>query len=178
MTENGPHIALVVAIAENGVIGRAGSLPWRLPSEMKFFRAITMGKPVIMGRKTFISLPRPLKGRDNIVVTRNKDFKASGAIVVNSFNEALKVAHDCAARRGVDEIMVIGGAEIYREALQETSRIYLTRVHASPEGDTFFPESDFSSWSKHNVDGYMSAATDEFAFTISVFDRGENTHIA
>lgn len=178
MAQSAPIIALIAAVAENGVIGRAGSLPWHLPSEMKFFRDITMGKPVIMGRKTFISLPRPLKGRDNIVITRDDQFAAPGAIVANSFGRALAIAQECATRRNVNEIMVIGGAEIYREALPETGRIYLTRVHASPAGDTIFPVSDFSSWSMRNVENYAPTEKDDFAFTISIFERGRNANIA
>lgn len=178
MSKVDPVVALVVAMAENRVIGRAGSLPWHLPSEMKFFRNVTMGKPVIMGRKTFISLPHPLKGRDNIIVTRDKNFAASGAIVVNSLGEAMDVARECAIRRGTDEIMIIGGAQIYREALAEAGRIYLTTVHASPEGDTTFPEIDLSTWSRRNVERYEPTAKDDFPFTISIFERGKNTNNA
>ena len=137
--DNEPVIALVVGIAENRVIGRGGDLPWRLPSDMKRFRRITMGKPLIMGRKTFASLPKALDGRDNIVVTRNAAFAAEGAIVARDLDEALRIARECAKARGADEIVVIGGAEIFRAALPLADRIYLTRVHALLEGDVFFP---------------------------------------
>jgi len=133
-------------VAENGVIGRSGALPWRVPSDMKTFRRLTMGKPVVMGRKTYDAIGKPLDGRDNIVVTRNADFNAPGVQIAGGIAEALDLARACAAARGVDEIMVIGGAEIFAAALPLADRIYLTRIHARPDGDTVFPELDPSVW--------------------------------
>ena len=133
-------ITLVVAVAENGVIGRDGGLPWRLSSDLKTFRRLTMGKPLIMGRRTFQSLKKPLDGRDNIVVTRDDGFRPDGAIVVPSFEAALARAKDCAKARGTDEIMVIGGADIFAASLPLAGRIYKTEVHGRPEGDTLMPD--------------------------------------
>src|SRR5262245_33417637 len=122
-------VSIVVAAAENGVIGSNGRLPWRLPADLAQFRTLTLGKPGVMGRRTFPSLPRPLDGRDNIVVTRDPDFRPPGAFAASSLEHALVIAERCAAQRGVEEIMVIGGGEIYARALALAERIYLTRVH-------------------------------------------------
>jgi dihydrofolate reductase len=138
-----PRVALVVAMAENRVIGKGGTLPWRLPEDMKWFREITMGKPCIMGRKTWESLPkRPLPGRTNIVVTRNRFYRAEGAATVVSIDEAIAAAMG----ERPDEIIVIGGSQIYAEVLARTDRIYLTRVHAVADGDAYFPEIDGALW--------------------------------
>ena len=172
MDEDKPaSIALIVAIAENGVIGRDGDLPWRLSSDLKRFRALTMGKPLIMGRKTFASLRKPLDGRDNIVVTRDTGFAADGAIVVHALDEAFARAQDCAGRRGADNIFVIGGAEIFRETLPLANRIYLTRVHASPEGDVTFPPFDASAWAIMRTESHPIGPKDAYAFTLSVLER-------
>lgn len=137
------RIALVVAMAENRVIGKDGTLPWRIPEDMKWFREITMGKPCIMGRKTWESLPKkPLPGRINIVVTRDPDYKADGATVATSFDEAVAVA----MRQEPEEIAVLGGAQIYVEAMKRAGRIYLTRVHKAFDGDAFFPAIDLRVW--------------------------------
>lgn len=141
-----PLLVLVVAIAENGVIGNAGQLPWQLSSDLKQFRKLTMGKPMVMGRKTFNSIGKPLGGRDNIVVSRDRSFGAEGILVANDMESALQLARECAHSRGVGEIAVIGGAQIFRETLPLADRIELTRVHASPNGDTFFPELDAGDW--------------------------------
>lgn len=171
MVQSAAKIALVVAIAENGVIGQGGDLPWRLSSDLKLFRRHTMGKPLIMGRKTFASLPRPLDGRDNIVITRDTAFNAEGAIVVNSFEDALAQAEAFAQARGVDEICVIGGAEIFRQALPLARKVYLTRVHAHPSGDVFFPPEDWSGWRVHLAESYAIGPKDAFAFTFSILER-------
>jgi dihydrofolate reductase len=138
-----PILSLIVAVAENGVIGRDGALPWRLPEDLKWFKARTMGKPIIMGRKTWESFPkRPLPGRTNIIVTRNESYRAEGGVVATSLDLALEIARGEAA----DEIMVIGGAELYALALPRAKRIYLTEVAVRTEGDTFFPTFDRSAW--------------------------------
>jgi dihydrofolate reductase len=166
-----PGISLIVAVAENGVIGRGGSLPWRISSDLKSFRRLTMGKPVIMGRKTFASLQRPLDGRDNIVVTRDPFFKAQGASAVSSLEEALTLARVLAATRGAEEIMIIGGADIFREALPYASRIYWTEVHAKPDGDTVFPPIEMSDWEEIAREDLPRGPKDEHAATLKVLVR-------
>ncbi|MEI2296491.1 dihydrofolate reductase [Ensifer sp. MJa1] len=137
-----PRISIVVAVAANGVIGRDGDLPWRLSTDLKRFKALTIGKPVIMGRKTWASLGRPLPGRANIVITRNADFVAEGASVVPSLDAAIALANREAAVAGADEICVIGGGEIYRQAIALADILHVTEVQAEVEGDTRFPDID------------------------------------
>ena len=132
------EIVFVVAVAENGVIGAGNAIPWRQKSDMARFKALTIGKPVIMGRKTFESLRRPLPGRTNIVITRDAAYRAAGAVVTTSALDAEAVARGDALRRSVTEIAVIGGAEIYRQWLDRADRLEITEVHARPEGDTHF----------------------------------------
>lgn len=164
-------IALIVAVAENSVIGANDDLPWRLSSDLKRFRALTMGKPLIMGRKTFQSLKKPLDGRDNIVVTRDPDFSSDGVHVERDIESALSRARSCAKERGVDEIMVIGGAEIYRSLLEYAGRIYLTRVHATPQGDTSFPELDENCWSETFIEQLPRGPRDEYPASLHIFER-------
>jgi len=132
------EIVFVLAVAENGVIGANSAIPWRLKADMQRFKALTIGKPVVMGRKTFESLPRPLSGRTNIVVTRDAGYRAAGAVVTTSNADAAAVARGDALRRSATEIAVIGGAEIYRRWLDRADRLEVTEVHARPEGDTHF----------------------------------------
>jgi dihydrofolate reductase len=141
-----PHVVFVVARAEIGVIGREGRIPWRLKSDMQRFKAITLNKPVVMGRKTFESLPRPLRGRTNIVVTRDANYRAAGAVVTNSFEHAYALALGDALRRFAGEIAVIGGAEIYAQWMEAADRLDVTEVHARPEGDTRFAAIDPAQW--------------------------------
>lgn len=140
MTE--AKIVLVVAVADNGVIGRDGDLPWRLPSDLKRFKQLTLGKPVLMGRKTWDSIGRPLPGRPNIVITRDAAFAAAGATVVSSLDEAIAVARREAEALGVDEICVIGGGQIYAQAFDRADILHVTHVEAAVEGDTRFPAID------------------------------------
>ena len=140
------QICLIVAAAENGVIGRNGKMPWHLPAELKYFRERTIGKPVIMGRKTFQSIGKPLPGRDNIVITRDTAFSAAGVVAVGSIEAAVAEAQAAAAASGATEIMVIGGEDIYRQALPLADRIYLTRIAALPDGDVTFPALDGREW--------------------------------
>ncbi len=165
------QVSLVVAAGENGVIGRDGRLPWRLPSELKMFRRLTMGKPIVMGRRTFESIGRPLDGRDNIVVTRNADFAPDGVSVAGSVADALTLARVLARTGGSDEIMVIGGAGVYEETLPVADRIYFTQVHASPEGDRVFPALDPKDWSEVSREDVPRSDKDEFAATLIVYDR-------
>jgi len=140
------RIALVAAVADNGVIGRNNALPWHLPADLKHFKRLTLGKPVLMGRKTWESIGRPLPGRTNIVISRTPDYEAEGARVVDSLDAAVSLAEGIALIDGVDELMVIGGAEIYRQALPRAQRLYLTEVHGEVTGDAFFPSWDRDAW--------------------------------
>jgi dihydrofolate reductase len=140
------EIVLIVAVADNGVIGARGAIPWRLKSDQQRLKAITMGKPVVMGRKTFVSLRRPLPGRTNIVVTRDGNFTAAGAVVTTTFAAARAVATGDALRRFVSEIAVIGGAEIYAQWMPLADRLEVTEVHALPEGDTRFAPIEPADW--------------------------------
>lgn len=147
-------LAIIVAAAKNGVIGHNNQLPWRLPQDLKYFKAVTLGKPVIMGRKTYESIGKPLPGRINIVVTRSKDWSAvDGVIVTNSLEQALAEAQVLVASNQLasGEIMVIGGAEIYRSALPFVDRIYMTRVAVETEGDAFFDPLNQQDWSLESV---------------------------
>jgi dihydrofolate reductase len=140
------EIVLIVAVADNGVIGAGGAIPWRLKTDLQRFKTMTMGKPVVMGRKTFISLRRPLPGRTNIVLTRDGDFRGAGAVVTTSLADARAVATGDALRRFVTEIAVIGGAEIYAQWIGYADRLEVTEVHARPEGDTYFAAIDTAIW--------------------------------
>lgn len=139
-------LVLVVAVADNGVIGRDGALPWRLKSDLQHFRALTMGHPLLMGRKTYESIGRPLPGRTSIVVTRDRAFAAPGIVVAATLGAGLEAAHGDALRRRADAIMVIGGADIYAQTMPRAARLEITRVHANPRGDTHFPAIDPAVW--------------------------------
>ena len=140
------EIVLIAAVADNGVIGSRGTIPWRLKSDQQRLKTMTMGKPVVMGRKTFLSLRRPLPGRTNIVVTRDADFRSPGAVATTSFAAARAVATGDALRRLATEIAVIGGAEIYAQWMDIADRLEITEVHARPEGDTRFAAIDAAIW--------------------------------
>jgi dihydrofolate reductase len=160
------RIALVVAVARNGVIGRDGGLPWRLSSDLKRFKEITMGKPVIMGRKTWDSLPRkPLAGRHNIIITRQPGFQADGATVVTSPEAALDAAGP------VEEVAVIGGGEIYWTFLPLAHRLYLTEVATDADGDTRFPPLDDAQWRETGREEHPQGPKDSEAFTLRILDR-------
>jgi dihydrofolate reductase len=141
-----PQIVLIAAVADNGVIGAAGTIPWRQKTDQQRLKAMTLARPVVMGRKTFISLRRPLPGRTNIVVTRDANFCSPGAVVTNSFEAARAVALGDALRRFSTEIAVIGGAEIYAQWMDVADRLEITEVHARPEGDTYFAAIDAADW--------------------------------
>jgi len=140
------EVVLVVAVAENGVIGAGGAMPWRLKSDMQRFKALTLNRPIVMGRKTFVSIGKPLPGRTNIVVTRDPDFRAAGVVVTSSFANARAIAEGDALRRFATEIAVIGGAEIYAQWLPCADRLEITEVHARPDGDTSFAAIDAAVW--------------------------------
>jgi len=164
-------VSLIVAASENGVIGRGGVLPWRLSTDLKLFRRLTMGKPLIMGRKTFASIGKPLDGRDNIVLTRDAGWSAEGVHVAADLDAALVLAERLAQARGVEEVMVIGGAEIYRAALPRAQRIYLTRVHATVEGDTTLPGLPAAEWREAGREALPQGPKDEHAATLVVLER-------
>jgi len=140
------ELAIIVAVAENGVIGSNNALPWKLPEDLQNFKRITMGKPVVMGRKTYESIGRPLPGRTNIVVTRNVSFRAEGVLAVHSIDEALALASEVAASAGVAEAIVMGGADLYAATIPGADRLYITEVHASVEGDAVLPTIDWTRW--------------------------------
>ena len=146
-------LVLVAAVADNGVIGQGGGLPWRLKSDMQHFRAVTMGKPVVMGRKTFLSIGKPLAGRTNIVVSRDPQFAAPGVLVAPSIEAALAAARGDALRRGADAIAVIGGADLYAQIMDRADRLAITHVHLHPEGDTMFPAIDPLQWHERRARG-------------------------
>lgn len=165
------RISLIVAVAENGVIGANGKLPWRLSADLKTFRRLTMGKPLVMGRKTFQSLKGPLDGRDNIVLTSDPFFEADGVSVVDSLADAMTLARTLGLARGADEVMVIGGADVFRAALPQANRIYWTVVHSKPEGDVHFPYLDLSSWTEVESVELPSSDKDDVTATFKVLDR-------
>ena len=171
-SQSTPTIALVVAVAENGVIGRNGALPWRLSSDLKTFRAVTMGKPLIMGRRTYQSLRGPLDGRDNIVVSRGETIpRTEGIYVVRTIEEALALARTCADSRGAGEIMVIGGSDIFAATLPQARRIYWTQVEGSPEGDTHFPPFDAHDWHITERHELTRGPKDDFSCTFKILER-------
>ena len=161
-----------IARDRNGVIGKDGTLPWRLKTDLANFRAVTMGKPVIMGRKTWESLPRkPLPGRTNIVLSRDGSFEAKGAVVCDNFSEALSIAREQAAEDGAGEVCVIGGASLFELALARAQRIYLTEVDAEVEGDVTLSPIDESRWTEVRSQDYPAGEGDEHAFKIRVLER-------
>jgi dihydrofolate reductase len=161
-----------IARARNGVIGRDGGLPWRLKTDLANFRAVTMGKPVIMGRKTWESLPKkPLVGRTNIVLSRDGSFEPKGAVVCEDFAEAVAIAREQAAEDGAREVCVIGGASLFELALPKAGRVYLTDVDAEIEGDVTLPALDESRWREVSAKAYPPGEGDDYPFTIRVLER-------
>jgi dihydrofolate reductase len=158
-------ISIIVAASVNNVIGADGQLPWRLPEDLKHFKAITMGKPMIMGRATFDAIGRALPGRKSIVLSRQQGFEAEGCVVVPTIDAALEAAGDA------EEIMVIGGGEIYRQLLPVADRIYMTRIQANIEGDTLFPELDMNEWDVVAVEEYPAGDEREIGFDVETLDR-------
>jgi len=163
-------IALIAAVARNGAIGRGNELPWRISGDLQFFKRTTMGKPVVMGRKTYESIGRPLPGRANIVITRNSNWTAEGVEVVDSLEAALDLARERALAVGATELMVIGGAQIYRQALPLAARLYVTEVDAEVEGDAFFPQID-DSWVEVVRECYPASDKNEYNYALVQYDR-------
>jgi dihydrofolate reductase len=166
-------LVIVVAVAENGVIGKDNGLSWRMPSDLKRFRRITMGKPLIMGRKTFQSIGRPLPGREIVVVTRDVNFAAAGVHVVHSPQDAVLKAQELAKRMGADEIIIAGGAAIYAALLPRASRIDLTRVHAEIDGDAAFPSLDGNEWRETGREEHDAQSGDDHAYAVITLSRAE-----
>ena len=158
-------ISIIVAMAENGVIGSDNRLPWHLPDDLKRFKALSLGKPIVMGRRTFDSIGRPLPGRTNIVISRNSGLAIEGIRVVHSLDEALRAAG------AVPEIVVIGGAEIFRQVLPRTSTIHLTRVHARVAGDVLFPELDPAQWHESALEPHAADERHQYAFSFVTLQR-------
>ena len=158
-------ISIIVAASENGVIGVNGNLPWRLSDDLRHFKAVTMGKPIVMGRKTWDSIGRPLPGRQNIVITRQAGFVAPGCTVVPSTKEAVAAAGDA------EEIMVIGGSQVYASFLSGADRVYLTRVHAEIEGDAYFPPLDQVAWRLVSDERHAADDRNEFDYSFRLYER-------
>lgn len=161
-------ISFVVAAANNNVIGKDNQLVWNLPNDMKFFKNVTWGMPVVMGRKTYEALGKPLKGRKNIILTRQDDWKAEGTVAVKSFNDAVLLVKEM----DVKEMMVIGGGEIFHQLLNKAHRIYLTRVDAEPEGDAFFPEIDPREWKLVSQKDHLADAKHAYNYSFQIWERG------
>ena len=164
-------IVVLAAVAENGVIGRGNALPWRLKSDMAHFRALTMGKPVVIGRKTYLSIGNPLKGRTTIVVSRDPTFAAPGLVVAPNLDTALAAARGDALRRNAGAIIVAGGADIYAQALPLATRIVITEVHRRVEGDAHFPAVDPKIWRESARSEQTPSAEDEVPFTFVTYER-------
>ncbi len=162
-------ISIIAALAENRVIGVNNTLPWRLPNDLKHFRRLTTGHAIVMGRKNYESIGKPLPERTNIVVTRNRDYRASGCLIAHSLDDALALA------KNDPEIFVIGGAEIYREALPRTDKLYLTQVHAAVDGDTFFPEINPAGWKETARERHAADEKHAYAYSFVVLERVRKT---
>jgi len=169
------NIVIVAAVAENGVIGSGNEMPWKLRSDLQRFRALTWGKPVIMGRKTYLSIGKPLPGRTNIVVSRNQDFAARGIVVARTIEGAIEVARADALRRGSPDIMVIGGAEIYAALLPRADRLEITHVHSRPQGDAHFPDFDRGQWEEIRHETICAGPQDTASLSFSTYVRASAT---
>jgi dihydrofolate reductase len=164
-------IVIVAAIGENNVIGRDGALPWRLKSDLKHFRKVTLNRPVIMGRKTYVSIGKPLTDRTNIVLTSDLGLVAPGAVLATSMDAAFAYARKDADKRGVDEIMVIGGSDVFAAALPMAERLEITHVHASPEGDSYFPPIDPQVWREAAREKHAAGPDDDASFAVATYLR-------
>jgi dihydrofolate reductase len=166
-------LAIIVAMSQNRVIGVNNKLPWHLSDDLKYFKRVTMGKPIIMGRKTFESIGRPLPGRSNIVVTRNPDYQAEGIKLVHSLEAAKELAENICFIDGVKEAMVIGGEELYQQALLKAQRIYLTQVHAEVQGDAFFPDFDQQQWQTIAREDFKALSPNPYDYSFIVLEKAD-----
>lgn len=167
------RLSMIVAQAQNRVIGRQNKLPWYLPGDLKYFKQVTMGKSVIMGRKTYESIGKPLPGRLNVVITRDTSYQLEGAKVVHSLAEAVDLSESQAFIDGADEAMVIGGEQIYAQALPLVERLYVTQVHADVEGDAFFPELLLSDWAELGRDDFQAEGPNPYDYSFVVYQRAK-----
>ena len=163
--------SLMVAMDQNRVIGRNNKLPWYLPEDLRYFKRTTLGKPIIMGRKTFESIGKPLPGRTNLVVTRNKSWAHPNVRVFNDLDSAYRSAEAQAEIDRTGEVMVIGGGEIFTEALPDADRLYLTQVHAEVGGDAYFPEVDWGQWEEISREDYPSSDTNPYSYSFITYER-------
>lgn len=164
-------VSLIVAVADNGCIGINNALPWYLPEDLKYFKRVTMGKPIIMGRKTFESIGKPLPGRTNIVITHNRDYLRDGIKVVTSLDEAIQMAESVAEVDGQEEVMVIGGAGIYALCLPRADRLYYTKVHAAIHGDAFFPSVNWNEWNLLAQEDHSASGNNPYDYSFCVYDK-------
>ncbi len=164
-------VSLIAALAENRVVGRNNQLPWHLPEDLKYFKRMTSGKAIIMGRKTYESIGKPLPNRTNIVISRNPDFTAEGIKVVSNLKEAIAFAEDVNFVNAMDEVMIIGGAMIYEAALPLADRLYLTHVHANVEGDAYFPECDLNQWTEKGRELFKANESNPYDYSFVVYDK-------
>lgn len=164
-------LSMIVAMAENRVIGRNNKLPWYLPEDLKYFKKVTMGKPIIMGRKTYESIGRPLPGRPNIILSRKGFDAPEGVHVVETLDDAKALAENLAIIEGYDETMIIGGAQIYKMAYQQCDRFYLTQVHADVEGDAYFPEFEADHWQEIGREDFAAEGPNPYDYSFIVFER-------
>jgi len=164
-------IAMIAAVAENGVIGHDQTIPWRIPSDFAFFKRTTMGKPLVMGRKQFETVGKPLPGRTNIVVTRQRDYRPEGVEVVDSLDKALERAREIAERDGAGEIMVIGGGDIYAQLMEKADRLYISHVALAPDGDVRFPPIDPADWMAVDEPAVTPSDKDSARYRIAVYER-------
>lgn len=165
------RIAMIAGVAENGVIGSDQTIPWRIPSDMAFFKRTTMGKPVVMGRKQYETVGKPLPGRTNIVVTRQAGYQPDGVLVVHDLASAIEQAKAIAAADGADEVMIIGGGEIYAQALPLADRLYISHVDLQPEGDVVFPAFAHEDWAVVDLPEVVPSERDEATYRVKVYDR-------
>lgn len=166
-----PRVSIVVAVAENGAIGASGDMPWKLSTDLKRFKALTMGKPMIMGRKTFESIGMALPGRVSIVVTRDKDWQAEGTVPVSSIEAGMALAAQIAEGSGQEEIVVVGGGEIYRQSIHHADVLHVTHVHARPDADTFFPDIDPAIFQEVSREEVPVGEKDSASTTYVVYER-------
>lgn len=171
MSNNNIKTCIVVAVAENNVIGVENGLPWRLPKDLQYFKKITMGHPVVMGRLTFDSIGRPLPCRLNCVITRQDDWRAEGVETFTSIDSAINYAKNHCENENIEKIMVIGGANIYQQVLPACDRLYLTEVHAKVDGDAFFPQFNREDWQEVSRESYDADETNPYPYSFVVLDR-------
>ena len=164
-------VCIVVAMAENRVIGQDNDLPWRIPEDLKYFKNVTMGLPLVMGRKTFESIGKPLPGRPHFIVTRNKEWSHEGVSVSSSLEGAIEAAKAQAERDGKDRVMIVGGAEIYLQVLPQVDRLYLTRVHCEIEGDAFFPELNYEEWNEVSRKSGENSGQNGYEYSFFVYEK-------